>query len=182
MIYSNWRCAHQRLVGTYVRWDRSWVRVDSIDQQFLCSVTDHRGREVLNVPMGSLNLKSPPLGYVNLYGETLYVKRMPKRSDWRQGIREQNVNMPRRTPLRLLYQPVFNEYESLQDAAEHAINLHESRAFHRKFCVLSDGNIQYRGSKVVANIDFEDRTVISVNDPSFIDVLRGIAGENFTVG
>lgn len=98
--------------------------------------------ELYHVSLDSLDLSSPLLGNVDYLGHTYFISRMPKRNDWRQGLRKDNLvyvyegvmhnyNLPY---MKLLNAPVFNKYKPYK----------KGRAFSRNFSVDTEGNVWYK--------------------------------------
>lgn len=84
--------AESRLSETIVRKGDMPVRVLEVDGDFSCSVRDELGElGVFAVGIEELNLKSPPLGFVNTRSGCEYLVRRPMRRDWRQGVRSNSV-------------------------------------------------------------------------------------------
>lgn len=60
------------------------------DQEIHVSELGDRDREVSTIPLQSLNLNPPKLGYMNSRGRARYLVRIPSRN-WRQGITNRNT-------------------------------------------------------------------------------------------
>lgn len=84
--------AASRLVGTFVRVKATndIVIVTNVNDNFVCRVETLEG-DVLDIHIDHLNLKPPRLGYINRNNDCIYVVRMPKRQDWKQGSRYENL-------------------------------------------------------------------------------------------
>jgi len=94
-----------------------------------------------------LDLSSPPLGNIDYNGDTYFVSRVPKRNDWRQGIRKDNLayvyrgrihkyNIP---SMKVLEAPVYNVYKPYK----------KGRAFSRNFSVDEEGYLWYKCREIV---------------------------------
>jgi len=79
------------------------------------------------VELSDLDLTSPPLGNIVFDGEVLYISRQPKRNDWRQGLRIQNLLYTRRGRTKRwedndwflsLHVPIFNLYKSYRECVD----------------------------------------------------------------
>jgi len=62
------------------------------DQEIHVSELGDRDREVSTIPLQSLNLNPPKLGYMNSRGLARYLVRVPSRN-WRQGITNRNTQV-----------------------------------------------------------------------------------------
>lgn len=88
--YSDQVYANDRLNGSVVRHE---------DRPVWCEFVEDGNARVKymgtdrwsNVPYMELDLTPVPLGNVNINGFVVYVSRMPKRRDWRQGLRLANM-------------------------------------------------------------------------------------------
>lgn len=89
--------AHQRLVQTVVRVAHSglpvWVNDVFIrDKQVNISPLTNL-EKATDVSLKELNLSSPPLGFVNHNSVAVFLMRVPKRRDWKQGLRPANCQL-----------------------------------------------------------------------------------------
>lgn len=85
--------AAEKLPNTIVRLKNgNPVYVDLIDVRGkLCLVKPLNNlNDMKRVKLQDLDLRSPPLGFVNYRDKAVYVMRIPKRRDWRQGLRGAN--------------------------------------------------------------------------------------------
>lgn len=85
--------ASEKLPGTIVRLkDGNPVYVQNVFvRDKVCDVqTIDKLRTPYKLKLKDLDLRSPPLGFANYRDMAIYVSRIPKRRDWRQGIRTQN--------------------------------------------------------------------------------------------
>lgn len=147
-----------RLQGTVVRDKiaKQLVRVSDIKwraKEFVAIVCKLGVDEDLYiVPLGSLNLSSPPLGNIDCNGDTYYIARLPKRRDWRQGLRKDNlicINRGRMFgyplgSLEYLNLPVYNKYKSYRK-----ILMRGWGSFSRDFSLDMDKKIWYKGREKV---------------------------------
>lgn len=117
MLYDCGEYADSRLASTYVRMGKDVVWVDRVFEDLTCAVRNVKEMEFKNVLLSELNLQSMPLGYVNTPGGAYFLARIPKRRDWRQGLRENNVNHPFLLGMGLL-QPVNNLYPTFKEGLE----------------------------------------------------------------
>jgi len=89
-MYSEVDYARTRLEGTVVLHDNKALRINHITSDRVIQGTLLQGREV-EVSMDDCQLAQHKLGFVNRDGNVFYVQRLPKRRDWRQGLRTNNV-------------------------------------------------------------------------------------------
>lgn len=159
MYTDNQEYAAMRLENTIVR-DReqgilvSVLHVGEGEDGLWATVCKVQGGEIdnYNISLDDLDLSSPPLGNVDYQGHTYFVSRIPKRNDWRQGLRKENLScvyeggihnyiLP---SMKILNVPVYNKYKPYE----------RGRAFSRNFSVDNEGNVWYKcREKVGRDID-----------------------------
>lgn len=151
-----------RLENTVVR-DKKEERLVTIQgirhdiEGFVAEVIEFgRNKVPYFTPLSDLDLSSPPLGNVDYQNKTFYVARLPKRNDWRQGLRRENLvythrgemwgyNFPSLSPLKT---PVYNKYKPYKEC------LGKNRAFSREFSLDVEGRVWYKcREKVGKDID-----------------------------
>lgn len=109
-------------------------------------VSFKKNTESYLLPLEDLDLASPPLGNVSYRGNTYYVARVPKRNDWRQGLRSDNLSCVVRgkmykyvlPSLSYLEAPVYNTYPSYADSVDNGL------AFSREFSLDDGGELWYK--------------------------------------
>jgi hypothetical protein len=84
--------AYSRLVNTLVRHNGEAVLVREVLGDLDCIVERLDTKNIHTVHLDDLELKSPPLGFVNFEGQCYYLTRKPMRNDWRQGVRRNSVS------------------------------------------------------------------------------------------
>ena len=91
MNYDTSDYAASRLVDTIVRIGQDPVRIISVNDLAAIEVESLIRARRKRVNFNELNLEPVQLGYVNYQGQAVYACRMPKRNDWRQGLRYDNM-------------------------------------------------------------------------------------------
>lgn len=91
MNYDTSDYAASRLVDTIVRIGQDPVRIISVNDLAAVEVESLIRARRKRVNFNDLNLEPVQLGYVNYQGQAVYACRMPKRNDWRQGLRYDNM-------------------------------------------------------------------------------------------
>ena len=91
MNYDTSDYAASRLVDTIVRIGQDPVRIISVNDLAAVEVESLIRARRKRVNFNELNLEPVQLGYVNYQGQAVYACRMPKRNDWRQGLRYDNM-------------------------------------------------------------------------------------------
>ena len=112
--------ASSRLVDTLVRLDGKAVRVVSVEGDIECTVETFPNGERSTIDIDELDLKSPPLGFVNGGGRAYYVARKPMRQDWRQGVRPnsvRSVNTGSRVSLHTLAKCIDGDFPTFAKAS-----------------------------------------------------------------
>ena len=151
MRYDTDEYARSRLLNTIVLHKGKPVEVGHIeDGKAILQVLGAGG--VIKAPLSELDLSPIRLGYVNHGGGAHYLKRLPKRRDWRQGLRDNNINKPE-----LLHLGVARlcegTYPSFKEACAMVEIDHHCVAFSRQFAVDDEGEVEYRGSSNVGHLD-----------------------------
>lgn len=86
----------------------------------------------------SLNLEPVPLGFVNTTSDMVYVARKPMRRDWKQGLSHNSMVTygklrPDEVNMKLLVQPIMQQYPSFSRALSSLKGKKNSIAFSRDF-------------------------------------------------
>lgn len=104
--------AESRLHGTLVRHEGKPVMVTAVRDSLECEVKDLLTGNYSTTHLDNLDLKSPPLGFVNHGGNCYYLTRKPMRNDWRQGVRTNSVVIQGggRVPVEVIAQCMAGEY------------------------------------------------------------------------
>ena len=123
------------------------------NRRFMAEVnpTNERGGYVRTVPLAQLDLSSPPLVNINHGGRVYYVARVPKRNDWRQGIRRENLSFVYEgrfcnydlDSLDVLKAPVYDRYPTYKEC------LGKNSAFSRTFSLDREKKLWYKCREVV---------------------------------
>lgn len=105
-----------------------------------------------------LIVPSPKLGYTNYDGKAFYLGRYPKRNDWRQGLRQNNmfvISILARlnhygfhdyTPLIV---PFLKKYPTYKEALERVEDIYESCAFSQSFALNTKRELIYKNQEIV---------------------------------
>lgn len=111
-----------------------------------CSFDDFISTETaskLDDFLTDLDLSSPPLGYSNEPWGANYIRRVPLRRCWRQGLVRSNITADMEYTFGGLRKCILGQYPSFLQAAEDD----KITAFSRQFAI-GDGAIFYRGKRV----------------------------------
>lgn len=144
MYGKDYRYASTRLNGTIVRRKDKCghpVVVNHIGRDGTVSCETVITRRERTCTLDDLDLSSPELGMVNTKGNIAYLARCPKRNDWRQGLRRNNVKVmygQAEVTDKLIYRAIRGRYPSLQDAISEAMEDGVKIAFHRHWAVSYD--------------------------------------------
>lgn len=120
-----------------------------------------KDNDLICVSLDDLNLKPVPLGWCNMRNGATYLARIPKRQDWRQGIRAQTCysscvkiqNIPRADMARC----IRGEYPSFNSLIPHSWN--KVVAWSRKWA--SDGtSLLYGNLGIVGELDADRKPVL----------------------
>lgn len=118
-MYDNSRYANTRLASTIVMYKRKPVYVIEVKRDMTVIVAEdfpvYTRRK--RVPLEDLNITDFKLGFLNKDGLATYLARRTLRSDWRQGLRTNNVNSSQgRATLVDIANVLKQRYPSLEDA------------------------------------------------------------------
>lgn len=150
--------AESRLNGTVVMDTKAGkpVLVKGIDDDWQCTVMSITGGDDYEVEYAHLDVTPVKLGYVNIDSrpyDALYLVRMPKRNDWRQGLRRENMivlskNLDSgRVPFKYLSNCILGEYPTFEAVVECFVKnagKFISMAWCRDFCLYTGGKVLYR--------------------------------------
>lgn len=108
-----------------------------------------------------LNLEPVPLGFINTTSDMVYVARKPMRRDWKQGLSHNSMIThgklrPEDVNMKLLVQPIMQQYPSFSRALSSLQGKKNSVAFSRDFGISKrDGQIilAYRQHRVGIVLD-----------------------------
>ena len=157
MQYDTGEYANSRLAGTIVKVDGEAVCVDTVNDDMECLVEFIDSGELRTVPLNGLDLSPIKLGYVNTIGNCVYMQRIPRRDDWRQGLRDNNVTyggLLRSGVVQILK----GTYPSLDEAAKRSEEEEYRVAFSKEFCIDYVGNLRYKGRPSVGK--YKDGEVV----------------------
>lgn len=153
MYGDNVEYARTRLLGTIVTYKGEPVNITAVvnDRKGVtCSYVSFEEEGVC--PVDNLDLTPLKLGFVNTPYGTGFLSRMPKRHDWRQGLRDQNCNVYGDVPKRMLMElkslrlTTKNIFPSIEEA------IAKCTAFSRNFAVMKGGNLMYK-NEVVGGVE-----------------------------
>ena len=176
MRYDTDEYARSRLLETIVLHEGKPVKVEHIGDGHAV-YAELKGGDVSRCPLSEIDLTPIRLGYFNHGGDAHYLKRLPKRRDWRQGLRGNNVNMPR-----LLNTGVIElckgTYPSFEEACDMVEDGWDCVAFSRQFAVDNTGEIEYRGLHNVGHLD-EGSPVELLHQYEYLaEALKEVIGEH----
>ena len=166
MQYDSGEYANSRLNDSYVRDEKGKVvKVLRVDEDFKTIVQDGVTLEERWTTLDKLDLKPMPLGYIN-FDQPQFLSRMPRRDDWRQGLRMRTTRGGRNflwKPLPEQFQDMVDgKYPSFKEALQSVRDRqYRGRAFDRFFCLYKFGgnvDIHYAANKI-ATIDKDDQII-----------------------
>lgn len=150
-MYVDSEYAESRLHGTLVRLGTRPVIVREVSEDLTCYVKDAVSGDRSVVHLDELNLKSPPLGFVNKEGGCVYLSRKPMRNDWRQGVRPNSIianNGEARTPsLGVIASCILGEFPKLSVALRHLREGATGVAISRDFKLTRKGSSTFLSYK-----------------------------------
>lgn len=135
--------AASRLVGTVVTYKGDPVLVENILSDGISHLQDLKSGDMLVVDMNDLDTTPVPLGFVNKNKTCVYICRSPKRNDWKQGMRYENIvsitNLGRSALNGISYKEIsstiMGKFPSLSTCFKNvSTGKHNKQAFSRDFC------------------------------------------------
>ena len=168
MFYKNADCGYvyERVADTWIVHDNILKQVvDRTDDRFLLRrVTGEVDIEYYS----AIDFSTPRLGFFNMPGGySIYVCRVPKRRDWRQGIRPANLtsfnqgrcSMVSSHDIQNIATVRLNRKPSIPESIEMIEDTHTSVAVGNKFCVTDRGEVWYKGMSKVGTLNVESETI-----------------------
>lgn len=155
MYGDDWMYASTRLNGTVVRVGVEPVVVNEVRGVDLVDLTYLRSGERCVKSLRELNVKPVPLGFVNDSGECTYVARMPRRSNYRQGLRGDNTlclygkSLPSFMSVSVA-NTIVGSYPSLGEALSSGS---KSVAWSRHWAITNTGVLLYKAKGEVGRIN-----------------------------
>lgn len=161
-LYQDLAYSQNRLLGTIVRAKDVPVMVREItEEKYIC--TDLTKNTNMVCPHEDIDLTPVPLGYVNYGGVASYLARVPKRRDWKQGLRKENtitigngyglgkINLKELAKTIIGKYPTFKQI--LKTLSKNEDKKVKSLAFSREFAVDKDFTLWYRGEYAVGTVE-----------------------------
>lgn len=122
MYGTDYNYAESRLADSIVRLRKTGdpvlvQHIDAVDGSTQVMVL--KNKSTIHVPLDDLNPKPVPLGWCNTRDGASYLARIPKRRDWRQGLRAETCfssrNIFRRIPYADIAKCICGEYPKFQE-------------------------------------------------------------------
>lgn len=162
MYQGDWRYARTRLNGSIVSLKQTPVYVMDVGLRGAQCIEMTSGREVF-CELDSLDVSPIKLGFLNTPNGITYMSRVPKRNDWRQGLRRGNTGFTYNPNLlsidpedrvfsRSLRDVIKGKYPQFRSALTYVKDKGQSRAFHRHWAVDKNLNVLYRGGNRVGSV------------------------------
>jgi hypothetical protein len=155
MYDNDYNYARTRLQDTLIKDDQGkpLYVVDVTSQGVIAEYFDGEDHKVLK--LDEVVVTDLKLGFVNYRGKAYYLARQPKRRDWRQGVRGQNVcSLSGALPLSnsTLAQCLRGDFPSLSGALQKASEVAESIAWARDWALSKSLELLYKGEGVVGKV------------------------------
>lgn len=150
MYGDDWTYADSRLRGTIVRCKGELFQVSQVRPGGSVQGFWVKNELMVTVRLEDLDLKPIPLGFVNHKGVATYVMRVPRRDDWKQGVRNKTLHgiggVPvEKLPHTALIQPIDNLYPTFNEAFDLVMGEMSCVAWCRVFAITSRRRIIYKG-------------------------------------
>ncbi len=142
MYKNDYGYAATRLNGTIICRNGLPLQVREVarDGTVYCqTIITERPREF---PLREFDLSTPELGFINHKGSIHYLARVPKRDDWRQGLRTNSVkDMLERSRMTngMIYKGVRGKFPSFEEAVELSLTEGGLVAFSRHWALQANG-------------------------------------------
>lgn len=141
-------------------------RVGGVKNVYYCKLSKYNGDRDRwdKCKLDDLDLTPVKLGYVNLEGfDAGYCVRVPKRNDWRQGMRRANIKfltgMLREVSYREFNDTIIGKYPSFKESSKRSAETGRTIAWHRNWAVGIGDHLMHKG-KMVGRIR-EDKPVLA---------------------
>lgn len=171
-MYDDAQYANSRLVGTIVREGGSGMPVmvheceglpDGNIDVVTTDITKEKPRKK-RIKLHDLNISSMPLGYINVGVNCYYVSRIPRRDDWRQGLRDNQLTTRGHIRIKNCGKELVDMLQKKYPSFEECVKLVKegevnAKAFCRVFAVsytlIRGGNpvLLYKGQSVGEVVD-----------------------------
>lgn len=130
-----------------------------------CSLVD--GGDTKMIKLDDLTLRGFKLGYLNRNGKAIYIMRVPKRRDWRQGLRNNNVvGFVKQRRCNISNQTIMEALEATYPSLDKAISMLQegwsSVALSRQYAIESYRgryNVIFRGTHKAGTFNIETKQV-----------------------
>lgn len=157
MYGTDWEYAASRLLESVVRLDSEPIMIERIEPNCSVFYTSLSNNEVGMTQLDKLDVRPVSLGYVNYKGYASYVVRVPKRRDWRQGMRYNNIKSlsgpaAQEIPMRFIAKTIVNSFPAYKKCCENFTGVRDSIAWHRHWAIKKNGDLLYKGEGVVGKI------------------------------
>lgn len=153
----DWEYASTRLSGTVVRLKSGLpVNVHDVGRSGANITNYSNGGNERTVPLKDLNVKPVQLGFVNCGDEVSYLVRIPKRNDWRQGMRNNNTTTMygcgkdglTKSSIAKTIMGRYPTYALARAISEGGVTV----AWHRHWALSGDGKLLYKAKGVVGSL------------------------------
>lgn len=166
MKYTDVAYAYNRMERTFFLHNGNLVLVTGWDDGEKKLRLQYKDGRRYYAKVENLDLTPVPLGYINHSDTCCFSSRMPMRRDWKQGLRpnnfvmyslypELNMEVHEITRLYDIEDTCLNRYPSFRKCVDYVEETHRASAFSRCFAVNEDGNLTYKGAKIVGKIEDE---------------------------
>ncbi len=156
MYGKDWRYAQTRLVGSIVRHGESPVMVHDVGSSGAVVTELGRDDKPFKVKLEELNVKPVSLGFSNAEGEASYICRVPKRRDWRQGVRTNSMKSfglpPQVVGYAAISKTIRNVYPNYDSCLRRVRERGGSWAWHRHWALTGNSEVLYKCRQVVGSI------------------------------
>ena len=196
LMYEDYEYAADRLCGCVVRYEDKPVYVDHMDHDQASIMVMGGSNHYQMVDYKKLDLTPVPLGNVNINGGVVFAKRMPKRRDWRQGLRSNNMTADRvigdvfdrlNVTGKHIANTIMGVYPSIYDCINHIeCGEAEGMAFSRHFSVgpkLPDGYTLYYRKEIVGTVSLgADKQTVNTSLDEKYKFLQEYLAEEIKIG
>ena len=146
--------ADTRLRDTIVRHRNTPVWVRGVGPGMMTVIEYLLTGRRTEVPLDTLDLEPVPLGYVQVGDRYVYLTRVPKRDDWRQGLRHNTMRLVDQGPMSVKQLPndsmarcIRNDYPNFEEAKQELNLGREVVAWCREWAI-SPWAVYHKGREV----------------------------------
>ena len=184
MYGTDYEYASSRLNGTIIRKGKRPYLVREVSRDGTAHVETIINGNSREFKLSELDVSTPELGMVNCgRGRVCYLARVPRRDDWRQGLRKRTVSVlggeKVKVDNKLIYKAILGRYPSLSEAISDSMDEGAHIAFHRHWSLYYRNDVlelhyKWYGKAGTMSSDCQDIKLVSTNKYQFEHLIQAL--------